>query len=159
MTAGGRGQVNLVTGGKDHDDSLLDPYINSCGGRGQVNLNTPESLSATTRRILEHLRHLPAAPGVTIGGGAESAPRDAMVDLDAADEDRDDPDERDGLRARDARVRPANDYGPVHGDVMHRDVQAAAEAPAGWLQAGLVGRTSKGRFAGGRVGDTDLEKL
>lgn len=95
-----------------------------------MNLNTPDYISATTRRILEHLRHVPAAPGVTIGGGAESGPRDPMVDLDE-DDDKDDPDERDCQRALDARVRPSNDYGPDHGDTVHRDVQAGAEAPAG----------------------------
>ena len=95
----------------------------------QVNLNTPDYLAATTRRIFEHLRHLPSAPGVTIGGGAESAPRDPMVDLDEAEED--DPDVRDGVRALDARVRPSNDYGPDHGDVVHRDAQVGADAPAG----------------------------
>ena len=84
----------------------------------QVNLNTPESLSATTRRILEHLRYLPAAPGVTIGGGAETAPRDPMVDIDV-DDDNDNPDERESHRARDARIRPTNDYGPIPGDISH----------------------------------------
>mmetsp|Transcript_50180 Transcript_50180/g.104701 ORF Transcript_50180/g.104701 Transcript_50180/m.104701 type:complete len:339 (-) Transcript_50180:667-1683(-) len=86
-----------------------------------VNLNTPESLSATTRRILEHLRYLPAAPGVTIGGGAETAPRDPMVDIDVDDDDN--PDERESHRARDARIRPTNDYGPIPGDIPHRDIE------------------------------------
>ncbi len=75
------------------------------------------------------MRHLPASPGVTIGGGAENAPRDPMVDLDETEEDN--PDERESQRARDARVRPANDYGPEHGDVVHRDIQTVADAPAG----------------------------
>jgi hypothetical protein len=84
-------------------------------------LNTPESLSATTRRILEHLRYLPAAPGVTIGGGAETAPRDPMVDIDVDDDD-DNPDERESHRARDARIRPSNDYGPIPGDIPHHNI-------------------------------------
>ncbi len=130
-----------------------------------MNLNTPESLSATTRRIFEHLRYLPAAPGVTIGGGAETAPRDPMVDIDV-DNDDDNPDERENQQARDARIRPTNDYGPIHGDILHRDISLntspldlasathghnvvsgtdAVGTDANYLESSLCSAKSKGR--------------
>ncbi len=112
-----------------------------------MNLNTPESLSATTRRILEHLRYLPAAPGVTIGGGAETAPRDPMVDIDVDDDD-DNPDERESHRARDARIRPTNDYGPTPGDIPHRDID---------LKTNTLSQSSSG--APGENGDPGSEAV
>jgi histone deacetylase 1/2 len=84
------------------------------------NLNNPEYLSKIKERLLENLRHVPAAPGVQIGGAAQTAPRDPMV-TDDRDDENDDPDDRKPQRKSDARIRPSNDYGPDEGDMAHRD--------------------------------------
>uniref|UniRef100_A0A6U6BFC6 histone deacetylase n=1 Tax=Guillardia theta TaxID=55529 RepID=A0A6U6BFC6_GUITH len=58
------------------------------------NLNSPDYLNKIKERIFENLRHVPPAPGVQIGGSAETAPRDPMIDEDDKDEDKEDPDSR-----------------------------------------------------------------
>jgi len=58
------------------------------------NLNSPDYLNKIKERIFENLRHVPPAPGVQIGGSAETAPRDPMIDEDDKDEDKEDPDSK-----------------------------------------------------------------